>query len=128
MNFHAIIEIPSGEHHPHPIFGKLPELGTFAASDSERKIFSMFRAIRLAGSPYILSPRTAQEPVTILQEAIRKTFKDPGFYKEYKKLAGDDPSPIIPEAQQKAIKELAKDEKVIELFKLIAGDQPLPPH
>lgn len=127
MNFHAILEIPRGERHQHPLFGKLPELGTFAASDNERKILSMFRAIRLAGSPYILPPGTAPEPVTILREAIRKTFKDPGFFKEYKKLTGDDPSPIMPETQQQAIKELPKDEKVIGLFKLIAGNQPLPP-
>jgi hypothetical protein len=58
MNFHAIFEIPRGEKHPHALFGKLPELTTFAKTDKERKVLSMLRAIRLAGSPYILPPGT----------------------------------------------------------------------
>ena len=127
MHFHAIIEIPRGEKHPHPSIGRLPELTTFAKGDKERKVLSMLRAIRLAGSPYILPPGTPKEQVSILRQALRKTFKDPAFHSEYKKLTGDEPSPIMAEAQEQAIQELPKDPEIIKTFKVIAGNAPLPP-
>jgi hypothetical protein len=126
MNFHAIFEIPRGEKHPHPLFGKLPELTTFAKTDKERKVLSMLRAIRLAGSPYILPPGTPKERVGILKDAFSKTFKDPAFPSEYKKLTGDEPSPIMAEAQEEAIRELPKDPEIIKTFKVIAGNPQLP--
>src|SRR5262245_31406314 len=76
VNFHAIIQIPKEDHHPHPAFAKLPELETFARSDRDIKIMTIFRTFRLVGSPYILPPGTPAELVTVLREAIRKTFKD----------------------------------------------------
>jgi hypothetical protein len=128
MHFHAVIEIPKGEHHPHPRFSKLPELETFATSERERKVLSLFRSFRLsAGSPYILPPGTPRDLVETLREAMRKTFKDPAFHKEFKKLTGDDPSPLMPEAQEKAIKELPRDPAIIAMFKTVAGGDPLPP-
>src|SRR5919109_1917644 len=71
VNFHAIIQIPKEDHHPHPAFAKLPELESFAKSDRERKIMNMFRNFRLVGSPYILPPGTPQELVIILRDAMR---------------------------------------------------------
>jgi tripartite-type tricarboxylate transporter receptor subunit TctC len=127
VNFHAIIQIPKEDRHPHPVFAKLPELESFAKSDKERKIMNMFRTFRLVGSPYILSPNTPQEAVTILREAMRKTFKDPTFLKEFKKLSGDDATPLLPEAQEKAIKEIPREAEVIATFNKLAGNDPLPP-
>jgi len=125
VDFHAIIEIPKGDKHPH--FGYLPELESFARSDKERKVLAMFRAFRLTGSPYILPPGTPKELVEILQEAMRKTFKDAEFHREFKKLTGDDPTPLMPEAHEKAIRELPRDSEIVELFKKLAGAEPLPP-
>lgn len=124
VDFHAIIEIPRGEKHPR--FSSLPELESFAKSDKERKLLGMFRAFRLMGSPYILPPGTSKERVQILQEAIRKTFKDSEFHKEFKKLTGDDPTPLMPEAHEKAIRELPRDSEIVKLFKEIASGDPLP--
>jgi tripartite-type tricarboxylate transporter receptor subunit TctC len=124
VNFHTIIEIPKGDRHPY--FGYLPELETFATSDAQRKILTMFRTFRLFGSPYILPPGTPREQVAILQEAVRKALKDPAFHKDFKKLVGDDPSPLMPEEQEKAVKELPRDPQTVELFKKIAGAEPLP--
>ncbi|MBI3060895.1 MAG: hypothetical protein HYY83_02775 [Deltaproteobacteria bacterium] len=87
----------------------------------------MFRSFRLTGSPYILPPGTPKERVQILQEAIRKTFKDPEFRKEFKKLTGDDPTPLMPEAHEKAVRELPRDPEIVKFFKKIAGGDPLPP-
>lgn len=126
MNFHAIIQIPKEDRHPHPVFAKLPELETFAKTDREKKILTLFRTFRLVGSPYVLPPNTAQEPAAILREAMRKTFKDAAFLKEFKKLSGDDATPLMPEAQEKVIKEIPRDAEVISSFNKLAGSDPLP--
>jgi tripartite-type tricarboxylate transporter receptor subunit TctC len=127
VNFHAIIQIPREDRHPHPAFSKLPELETFAKSDRERKIMTMFRTFRLVGSPYILPPGTPRELVSILREAMRKTFKDPAFLKEFKRLSGDDATPLLPEEQEKAIKAIPRDPEIVTLFNKLAGNEPLPP-
>ena len=127
VNYHAIIQIPKDDRHPHPAFNNLPELETFARAERERKIMTMFRTFRLVGSPYILPPGTPQEAVAIWRDAMRKTFKDPAFFREFKKLAADDATPLTPEAQKKAIKEIPRDSEVIALFNKLAGNDPLPP-
>ncbi len=57
---------------------------------------------------------------------MRKTFKDPAFLKEFKKLTADEATPLLPEAQEKAIKNIPRDAEVIALFKTLAGNDPLP--
>jgi tripartite-type tricarboxylate transporter receptor subunit TctC len=125
VDFHAILEIPKGDKHPQ--FKQLPELETFARSDSERKLVILGRAFRIAGTPIVLPPGTPRERVEILQEAFRKTYKDPEFFREYKKLVGDDASPLLPENHEKAIREIPRDPEVIELFKKLASAGSLPP-
>jgi tripartite-type tricarboxylate transporter receptor subunit TctC len=124
VHFHSIIEIPKGEKHPR--FAHLPELESFARSDRERQILAMFRAFRLAGSPYVLPPGTPRDRVEILQEAMRKTFRDPEFHKEFKKLTGDVPTPLMPETMEKYIRELPRSPEIVALFHKIAGAEPLP--
>ena len=126
LNFHAIIQIPKDDRHPHPLFNKLPELESFARSDRERKVLTMFRTFRLVGSPYILPPGTPAEAVAHWREAMRKTFRDPAFLKDFKRLSADDATPLLPEAQEKAIKDIPRDADVIALFNKIAGNEPLP--
>ena len=124
VDVHIGIEIPKGERHPR--FAHLPELESFAKSEKERQILALFRAIRLAGSPYVLPPGTPKELVEILQEAIRKSFKDPEFHKEFKKLTGDVPTPLMPEPMAKYIREIPRSPEIIALFHKIAGAGPLP--
>jgi tripartite-type tricarboxylate transporter receptor subunit TctC len=126
VHLHAIIQIPKEERHTHPAFLKLPELETFAKSDKERKILTMFRNFRLVGSPYILPPGTPPEAVDILRDAMRKMFNDPAFLKDFKKLVGDDATPLTAEAQEKAIKEIPRDTETVALFNKVAGNEPLP--
>jgi tripartite-type tricarboxylate transporter receptor subunit TctC len=124
VDVHTGIEIPKGERHPR--FARLPELESFAKSEKERQILALFRSIRLAGSPYILPPGTPKELVGILQEAIRKSFKDPEFHKEFKKLTGDVPTPLMPETMEKYIREIPRSPEIIALFHKIGGAGPLP--
>lgn len=127
LNFHAIIQIPKNDRHPHPAFNRLPELETFVKSEKERKILTMFRNVRLVGSPYILPPNTPPEVVKILREAMRKTFSDPQFLKDFKRLSADDATPLLAEAQDDAIKEISTEPDVIDTFKRLAASSPLPP-
>jgi tripartite-type tricarboxylate transporter receptor subunit TctC len=127
VNVHAILEIPKGDKHPHSRFASLPEIESFARSDKESKVLSMFRAFRLVGSPYLLPPGTPQERAEILREAFRKTFRDPEFHKEYKKLTGDDATPLLPEGMQKAVRELPREREIVDIFQKIAGADALPP-
>ena len=124
VRFHAIVEIPIGNKHPR--FTDLPELESFAKTAREKKLLALLRGFRMTGLPYILPPGTAKEPVQILREAMRKTFQDPEFYAEYKKLAGEEPTPLMPEMLENAIKDLPREPDIIELFKKLSGADPLP--
>jgi tripartite-type tricarboxylate transporter receptor subunit TctC len=124
VDFHAIIEVPKGEKHPS--FVLLPELESFAKSEKDRKLMVMQRAFRVAGQPFVLPPSTPKDRVDILQEAFRKTYRDPEFHKEYKKLTADDATPLMPEAHAKVIREIPRDREVSEIFKKLVGAGPLP--
>jgi len=127
VNIHAIMETPKGEKHPHPQFSQLPEIETFARSDRERKLVVLQRAFRVSGTPFVLPPGTPKDRVDILQEAFRKTYKDPEFFSHYKKLTADEPTPLLPENHEKAIRDIPREPEVIELFKKLVGAGPLPP-
>src|ERR671918_406235 len=124
MDFHAIVEIPRGDKHPR--FAQLPELDSFVKSDKERKLLALHRIFRLAGSPFILPPGTPKDRADILRDAMRKIYADREFLAEYKKLTGEEASPLLPDANDKAIKELPRDPEIIEFYKLLGGTQALP--
>lgn len=126
IHIHAIMETPKDEKHPHPIFKKLPVLEDLAKSDKERKVIALQRAFRVAGSPFVLPPATPMDRVKVLQDGFRKTFEDPEFFKEYDKLTGDRPTPLLPENHEKAIAEIPRDPETIETFKKLVGAGPLP--
>ena len=121
---HAVIEVPKGKKIPQ--FTHLPDLETFARSEKERKLIAMFRILRGAGSPYFVGPGTPKERVQILQTAFRKAYEDAEFENDYRKLVGDEPSPINPEDYQSAIREIPRDKETIELYKKLSGADPLP--
>ncbi len=126
MDFHAILAVPKAEKHPHPRFAQLPEIETFAKTDKEKKLLSMWRGFRTATSPFVLPPGTPKDRVEILQDAMRKVFKDPEFRVEFQKLVSDDVSPLMPEELAKVIREMPRDPEVIEMLKKFSGVDPLP--
>jgi tripartite-type tricarboxylate transporter receptor subunit TctC len=125
MNFHAIMEVPKGDKHPR--LGHLPEIGSFSKNERENKILTLWRAFRSVGSPYILPPGTPKDKVAILEEAMRKTFKDPEFSPYFKKLVTDDASPMDAAELRKVVAEMPRDAETIDLLKKFAGPGPLPP-
>jgi tripartite-type tricarboxylate transporter receptor subunit TctC len=127
VDIHAIMETPKGDKHPHPRFSRLPEIESFAKSDRERKVVQLQRAFRVTGTPFILPPGTPKDRVEILKEAFRKTYRDPEFFREYKKLTADEPTPLLPENHERAIRDVPRDPEAIELFKKLVGAEPLPP-
>jgi len=124
VDFHAVLETPKGNRHPR--FAHLPELDTFAKTDKERKVLALQRAIRLGGSAIVLPPNTPRERIEVLQEAMRKAFNDPGFPAAFRKLVGEEPTPLLPEDLQKVIQEVPREPEVIGLFNKNAGADRLP--
>ena len=125
FDFVAVLKIPREDKEPE--FDHLPEIDRFVRSERERRFLALTRATRSVGTPYLVSPGTPKELVQILREAMKKTFQDPEFHKEFKKLTGDDPSPLMPENQEEIIRLVPRDAETIELFKTINGNRPLPP-
>ena len=125
LHFHSTISNPKGKFDPR--LPGLADLDTFAKSDRERKVVDLFRAFQVPRWPHHLAPGTPPELVKILREAMARTFKDPGFNQEFKKLMGRDPTPLTGEEVEKAIKELPRDTEVIALYKRLADSGPLPP-
>src|SRR5215468_71971 len=93
----------------------------------KRSSSAMWRGFRTAASPFVLPPGTPKDRVEILQETMRKVFKDPEFRAEFKKLVTDDVSPLMPEELMKVIKDTPRDAEVIEMLKKFSGVEPLPP-
>lgn len=125
VNFHAIMEVPRGDKHPQ--FPQVPEIESFARSELDRKLVALQRSFRIAGTPFVVPPGTPKDRVAMLQEGFRKTYSDPAFFKEYKKLTGDEPTPLMPKAHEKAVREIPRQPEVIEVFKKLVGAGPLPP-
>ena len=126
MNFHALIEIPQGRKHTHPRFAELPDIETFAKSEIDRKIVRLYRTFVGSGNPFILPPGTPKDRVQSLQEAMRKTYRDPEFSKEYTKLTGLKAEPQMPEELEQTIRDMPRDREAVELFKKLTGADPLP--
>jgi tripartite-type tricarboxylate transporter receptor subunit TctC len=124
VHFHTTLTVPKGRHHP--AFAHVAELGSFAKTETERKLLDMFRAFQYPRWPYIFPPGTPKERVEIIRDAMRKAFADPEFPAEYRKLMGDDPAPLGGEELEKVIKELPRDQEVVQLYKKLAGPDPFP--
>jgi tripartite-type tricarboxylate transporter receptor subunit TctC len=124
-HYHATLAVPKGAAHPD--LPGLPDLDKFAKTDKERKVLDLFRAFQYPRWPIHLPPGTPKELVQILRDAMVKTYKDPGFQQDFKKLMGRNPSPLTGEDLQKAVRELPRDAEVIALYKKFADAGPLPP-
>jgi hypothetical protein len=57
---------------------------------------------------------------------MRKTLSDPAFLKEYQKVSGEAPSPLMAEALEKVVRELPRDAAAVGIFNKLAGGDPLP--
>lgn len=125
MNFHSILEAPKGAKHPR--FGHLPEIESFAKSEKEVRLLTLWRSFRVIGSPYVLPPGTPPARVKIFKDAIVKTFQDREFHSEYEKLTGESADLIMPDAMSKIIKDTPRDAEVIDTLKKLSGAGPLPP-
>lgn len=124
VDLHLMLEVPKG--HKLARFASMATLDDFAKSEREHRLLNLYRTFRMVGTPYLLPPGTPQPQVQILQEAMRQALKDPGFHAEFKKLAGFEASPLMPEAMDKAVRLLPRDAETIELFKRIAGPDAVP--
>jgi tripartite-type tricarboxylate transporter receptor subunit TctC len=126
VDFHLVHEVPKGRRHPHPVFAQLPDIERLTKSEKERKLLAMQRAFVSAGTPFLLPPGTPPDKIKILRDAIRKTFADPEFHAEFKKMVGEEPDPLPAEELEKAIRELPRDRETVDSFNKLSGADPLP--
>jgi tripartite-type tricarboxylate transporter receptor subunit TctC len=126
VDVHVILQIPKGSTHPR--FTHLPELESFARTDKERRLLETYRSFSIAGATFITPPRTPPERIRTLRDAITAAYNDPEFFKDFKKIIGDTPSPLMPDEFDEIIKKLPRNPEDVDLFKKIAGAGPLPPH
>jgi tripartite-type tricarboxylate transporter receptor subunit TctC len=124
VQFHATISNPRGRFDAR--LPGLADIDTFTKNDTERKVVDLLRAFQVPRWPHHLSPGTPPELVKILREAMAKTFKDPGFLQDFKKLMGREPTPLTGEEVEKAVRELPRDAEVIALYKKLADGGALP--
>jgi tripartite-type tricarboxylate transporter receptor subunit TctC len=124
LDLHVIMEVPKGLKQPG--FDGLPEIEEFAKSEKERKLLAMVRTFRQVGTPSMLPPGTPPEQVKILRTAMAKMYSDPEFYKDYRKLVGEEPTPILGEEMERGIKDLPRDPELVDLFKKLNAAEPLP--
>ena len=82
--------------------------------------------MRLSGLAIVFPPNTPRDRVETLQAAMRKALNDPGFSASFRKLVGEEASPLMPEELQKVIQEVPRDPEVVALFNQIASGEPLP--
>ncbi len=125
VQFHATISNPKGRFDTR--LPGLPDLDSFTKNDKERKVIDLLRAFQVPRWPHHLAPGTPPELVRILREAMAKTFKDPAFQQDFKKLMGREATPLTGEEVEKAVKELPRDSEVIALYKKLADAGALPP-
>lgn len=126
VDFHATIEIPKGQKPAHSRLAKVPDLESIGRSAKERNLVAVYRTFRMIGMPIVLPPGTPKTNVQILQEAMRKTLNDPELEENYRKLAGEDVTPLMPEALEKSIRDLPREQEVIDLYKKLSGPDTLP--
>jgi tripartite-type tricarboxylate transporter receptor subunit TctC len=124
LDVHVIMEVPKGLKQPG--FDGLPEIEEFAKSERERRLLAMVRTFRQVGTPSMLPPGTPPEQVKILRQAMAKMYSDPEFHKDYRKLVGEEPTPLLGEDMERAIKDLPRDPEIIDLFKKLNAAGPLP--
>lgn len=126
MNFHGVAEIPHGFRYDHPAFRGLPALHTFGRTEKEKRVLEMFAAFGRFSQAFVLPPGTPEERVTVLKNAFRKSWKDPEFLENWKKMTRADASPLMPEELDKLVKTIPRDPEDIKLYNRIAGAEPLP--
>jgi tripartite-type tricarboxylate transporter receptor subunit TctC len=125
FNIHATLTIPKGK--PHPRFANVLDVDTLTRNEKERQLVSLFREFMYPRWPYVLPPGTPPEIIKTLRDAMNKSFKDPGFAQEFKKLMGSEPSPLSGEEVESSIRALPRDPEIVGLYKKMAENAPLPP-
>ena len=126
MHFHAIYEVPKGQHHSHPRFAQLADFSAFAKSERERKVLDLYRITQSASHPVVLPPKTPKQIVQTLRDAMAKVFADPQFYKDYEKLTGEEPRPLTGDLLEREIRDIGGQQDIAELLKKIGGPDTLP--
>ena len=126
MDFHGVAEFPRGHRFKHPAFAAIPALHTMAETEREQRVVNMFIAFMQFTQAFVLPPGTPDERVKILRDAFRKSWNDPEFHDNWKKLTGAEASPLMPEQLEELVSAIPRDPETVKLYNVIAGADSLP--
>jgi len=94
--------------------------------DNKEIIIQIVAAGELFGEQALGTEPSRSIAAEVLQEGMRKAFKDPAFLEAYRKATGEDATPVMPEDLQRIVKEVPRDPEIVSLFNRIAGPESLP--
>lgn len=82
---------------------------------------------RPGGSNFLVAKGIPKESLRALPRAFAKTWKDPGFAKEYMQVTGDPADPVKGEDIHRALQQIPKEPEIKKTCKRIVGAGPLLP-
>jgi len=103
-----------------------PTVNTYADSALKRDVLAFHNAMRPSGMLFLASKGIPEQAVTEIKAALAKTWADPAFAKDFKRLTGETADPMLAEEIERNLANLPKDPKINETYKRIIGGGDLP--
>jgi hypothetical protein len=94
---------------------------------TQKQTFKLAIKAALCALLFVINAADAQTPFYQGKTLTIIHGRSAGGAGDLRARAAEDPSPLMPEANEKAIRELPRDRETIELYKKFAGAGPLPP-
>ena len=110
-----------------PQFPQRPHVDDYADTKLKRDVLNFHNSSRPGGSNFLVTKGIPDRALKALQQAFAKTWKDPKFAKEFKKLTGEPADPVTGEEIHRALERIPADPEIKKIYKQIVGVGPLPP-
>jgi hypothetical protein len=65
--------------------------------------------------------------IRISAQSLLRGELDQEFHRDFLKLVGEDPEPLMPEELAQVVRDVPRDTEVTDLLKALSGARPLPP-
>jgi len=119
------MEIPKGIKHPR--LAHLPEIESFAKTEGKKKVLTVWRAFRASARLTSCLREHPKTRVEILEEAMRRAFKDPEVPKVLQETGRRRSFAIGSSRIGPADQGMPREAEILELVKKFSGAGPLPP-
>ncbi len=109
-----------------PQFPRRPHVDDYADTKLKREVLNFHNSSRPGGSNFLVTKGIPDAALKALRQAFAKTWKDPIFAKEFKKLTGEPADPVTGEEIHRALEQIPADPEIKKVYKQIVGAGPLP--